>query len=249
MMFNVNTGKCTPQLILSVSIARVPDRCGGVSGRCAFPCYTVTSLTRVSRPARQHIAESHLITQHKHHKLWAVATLVLALGVAHAAINVRASHAEPAISSSSPQDGAVLATPPELLNLCFSEPVQTEGEDAWRFAVKPNGSSSLGLRIVFLPDGTCVDVFPGAPDPFPHGIWNFEWFVKATSDSSEGSGIVNFQVGELLPGQTPLPASESPSGGDDSTPPVALIALIITGVLIVLVGVTGFSLRLRRRKA
>jgi methionine-rich copper-binding protein CopC len=186
-----------------------------------------------------------MTVQNKHLKLWAVAALVLVLGLAHASVNLRASHAEPAISSSSPQDGAVLSTPPELLNLCFSEPVQTEAEDAWKFAVKPNGSTSLGLRIVFLPDGTCVDVFPGVPDPAPQGIWSFEWSVKAQSDSSDGSGIINFQVGELQPGQTPLPVPESASGGD-STPPVALIALIVAGALIVALGVAGFLLRRRK---
>lgn len=192
-------------------------------------------------------AERHMIIYRAQFTGWALAPPVLAAGFFAAAISAGPSYAEPGILSSSPQDGALLAAAPEVLTLCFSEPVQTEGEDTWQFAVKPNGSSSLGLRIVFLPDGTCVDVFPGLPDPVPQGIWNFEWSVKARSDSSEGVGVISFQVGDLQAGQTPLPASESANGGDDSSPPVALIALIIFGALIVVLGVAGFLLQ--RRKA
>jgi copper transport protein len=152
--------------------------------------------------------------------------------------------AEPEVTSATPADGALLAQAPEVLNLCFSEPVQTEGDGAWQFSVEPNGSTALGLRIVFATDGLCVDVFPGTPDPAPEGIWQFDWLVKAQSDSSEGSGSLLFQVGALQPGQTPLPLPDSPdAGGED--PPYALIGLIVVGVIIVILGVAGFFLRRR----
>jgi len=185
-----------------------------------------------------------MITHHKRVKLWAIASAVAGFVLAIAALETWTSYAEPGIATSSPQEGAVLAVPPEVLNLCFSEPVQTEGEDSWQFAVKPGGGTSLGLRIVFLPDGSCVDVFPGPATQ--QGIWEFEWSVTARSDSSKGSGTVSFQVGELAAGQTALPIPESAASGDDSDPPIVFIALMAAGVLIVLVGAAGFILRLRK---
>jgi methionine-rich copper-binding protein CopC len=167
-----------------------------------------------------------------------VALLTLAAAGPHPAF------AKPEVTSATPADGALLTQAPEVLNMCFSEPVQTEGDGAWQFSVSPNGTTPLGLRIVFATDGLCVDVFPGTPDPPPEGIWQFDWLVKAQSDSSEGSGTLTFQVGELQPGQTPLPLPEPPdTGGDD--PPFALIGLIVVGVIIVILGVAGFLLRRR----
>jgi methionine-rich copper-binding protein CopC len=164
------------------------------------------------------------------------ATLLIVLAIAPAAF------AEPEVIAATPADGAVLAEPPEVLNLCFSEPVQTEG-GAWQFTVSPNGSSALGLRITFADDGSCVDVIPGSPNPAPQGIWQFDWMVKAQSDSAEASGTLSFQVGALQPGQTPLPAPRASIESDDSSTSVVLILLIVLGVFIVLFGIFGFVLR------
>jgi methionine-rich copper-binding protein CopC len=154
--------------------------------------------------------------------------------------------AEPEVTASTPRDGEVLAQPPTVLNLCFSEPVKTEGDDAWTFVVRPEAGASLGLRIEFAEDATCANVYPGPSEL--RGIWAFDWTVHAQSDDSEGSGTILFQVGELGPGQTPLPAPETPDveEEDESVPP-ALVALVAVGVLILAVGVGGFLLR--RRKA
>lgn len=151
--------------------------------------------------------------------------------------------AEPEITSATPADGAVLPVAPEVLNLCFSEPVQTE--EGWQFTVSPNGTTDLGLRIVFTTDGSCVDIFPGAPDPAPEGVWQFDWAVTAQADSSEGSGSLSFQVGELQSGQTPVPTPKPPAVDNGDDPPFLLIGLGVVGVLIVIVGVAGFFLRRR----
>lgn len=176
-------------------------------------------------------------------KLLLTMVAVVAL-LALVAIRPGSAFAEPEVVSANPADGASLTEAPGVLNMCFSEPVQTEGDGAWQFSVSPNGNTALGLRIVFSTDGLCVDIFPGTPDPPPEGIWRFDWLVKAQSDSSEGSGSLMFQVGELQPGQTPLPVPDAPdAAGDD--PPFALIGLIVVGVTIVILGAAGFFLRRR----
>ena len=157
-----------------------------------------------------------------------------------------AAFAEPEVTAATPRDGEVLAQPPNVLNLCFSEPVKSEGEDAWSFVVSPGASASLGLRIEFAEDASCVNVYPGPSDL--QGIWKFDWTVHAQSDDSEGSGTILFQVGALGTGQTPLPSPETPDlDEDDDGPPLALIALAAAGAVILVAGVVGFLIR--RRKA
>jgi methionine-rich copper-binding protein CopC len=153
--------------------------------------------------------------------------------------------AEPQVSQATPQDGAVVDVLPESLNLCFSEAVKAEGQDAWRFAVKPPGGQPLGLRVVFAPDGGCVEVFPGAPSPPPEGIWQFDWLVSAQSDGSQASGTIHFQLGALQRGETPLPAPRV-SSDDGSDPPILLFVLIGVGALVGVIGVVGLLVRRRR---
>jgi hypothetical protein len=102
----------------------------------------------------------------------------------------------------------------------------------------------LGLRILFAADGACVDLIPGVPAGSSEGIWNVDWFVRARSDSSEKSGVVRFQVGDLQPGETALPERQVTSGGgDDDGAPVALIALAAAGAAIVVLSVAVFATR------
>jgi methionine-rich copper-binding protein CopC len=151
--------------------------------------------------------------------------------------------AEPELVEVTPQDGSVLDAAPELVKLCYSEAIKAE-EEAWKFSMRAPGNQSLGLRIVFGTDGTCVDVFPGAGEDPPQGIWSLDWQVQAQSDSSEESGVVRFQVGELQPGETPLPEprDRSEPAGDDDTP-TALVALAAVGVAIVVLAAIAFILR------
>lgn len=162
------------------------------------------------------------------------------------------AHAEPKITEASPQYGDVLETLPEFFRLCFSEPVKIEESTDWRFDVRTPEGRSLGLRIVFDTAGSCVDVYPGFPDPAPQGIWAFDWLVHAQADGSEGSGVINFQLGELQPGETPLEKpdtggstaiSRDNGGGGTST---ALIVAIAAGAAVILAAGAGFALNRRR---
>jgi methionine-rich copper-binding protein CopC len=158
------------------------------------------------------------------------------------------ARAEPELAQSTPPDGSVLAVPPEVVQLCFSEAVKDD-EENWDFDMRAGGAS-LGLRIVFTTDGSCVDIYPGAAPDQAEGIWSLDWLVRAQADLSEASGAVHFQVGALQPGETPLPEprdSPGPGGNDDS--PIALLALAVVGGTIVALAVIGFVVRRLRRRA
>ncbi len=162
------------------------------------------------------------------------------------------ARAEPRLTEAQPADGAVLQGVPEALHLCFTDAVKLNDPSDWKFSVKTPDGTPLGLRIVFQTDGRCVDVHPGTPTNPPNGIWNFSWLVHAQSDGSEGSGLIRFQLGELRPGETPLPATPVPrqstagDGSSDDTTTFLFIALAV-GTAIVLLGGSGFFLARRRR--
>ncbi len=142
-----------------------------------------------------------------------------------------------------PPDGAQLETPPQMVHLCFSQPVIFGDNTTFSFEyVLPDGRS-LGLRIVFQPGGQCVDVFPGFPDDYPAGEHTFRWQVTAAEGDEQGSGELQFRVTEggtpgpspsPPPAETPTAVTPSPAGGgpdtadagDDDGPDILLAALI-----------------------
>jgi hypothetical protein len=158
--------------------------------------------------------------------------------------------ADPELVESTPLDGSVLEAPPEAVRLCFSEPVQTEEGD-WAITMRAPGNQVPGLRIVFGDDGKCVDVFPGLVSEPSDGIWSLDWLVHAQSDESEKSGVVRLQVGELQPGDTPLPTPQQPrqtTESDDNGAPAALIILAAVGAGIVALAALAFVIRRRARR-
>lgn len=176
------------------------------------------------------------------------AALLLALVIVPA-IAPTPARAEPRSKEENPAYGDVLDTLPEFFHLCFSEPVKVEGSDNWKFDVVTPEGTSLGLRIVFTPAGDCVDVYPGAPDEPPQGIWTFDWMVRAQADDSEGTGVIKFQLGELQPGETPLDRGDAGDTGsldasDDGSSPILLVAIGV-GVALILVAGGGFALSRR----
>ncbi len=181
----------------------------------------------------------------------AAVALLLALAFA-AGVAPMPARAEPELAEQNPAYGDVLQELPESLHLCFSEPVKIDESNDWKFNVLTPEGRALGLRIVFEPSGDCVDVFPGAPEEPPQGIWTFDWLVHAQADNSEGSGVIKFQLGELQPGETPLDKPDSgdttePSRGDGGGSPTGLYVAIGAGAALILVAAGGFALSRRRR--
>ena len=180
-----------------------------------------------------------------------VGALLLALTLV-AELTPMSAWAEPKSTEEDPAYGDVLETLPEFLHLCFSEPVKVDESTDWAFNVVTPEGRALGLRIVFKPAGDCVDVYPGAPEEPPQGIWTFDWLVHAQADSAEGSGVIKFQLGELQPGETPLEKPESgdstdTAGGDDGGSSTALYVAVGAGAALILVAGGGFALSRRRR--
>jgi hypothetical protein len=132
--------------------------------------------------------------------------------------------------------------------MCFSEAINndditaTPGPGApelpWQFSLTMPDGIALGLRIVFEPDGSCVDVHPGLPEEPQDGIWTFDWLVRSRETSEAASGLVAFRVGE---GEAPEEPGSS-SGDDDDDISTSLIigagvglaaAVVVTGLLVV----------------
>jgi len=163
----------------------------------------------------------------------ALALLLLALAVA-LAFPASPAYAQIELTEADPPDGARLNAPPDVVHLCFSQPVIIEDNTAFDFGYQMPDGRNLGLRIVFQPDGDCVDVYPGLPDEYPAGEYTFEWQVTAAEGDEEGSGTLQFQVsagGTPVPPPSPTPTETPPAGtptqeDDDDGPDILLLALI-----------------------
>jgi methionine-rich copper-binding protein CopC len=171
----------------------------------------------------------------------ALALLMVALA---AALMFPASpaYAQIELTEADPADGAELEAPPDIVHLCFSEPVNIHDNTTFDFGYELPDGRRLGLRIVFQPDGECVDVHPGLPDEYPAGEYTLEWQVTAAEGDEEVSGTLRFQVtasdtgepplsptaeGTAPPGTaTPEDGEESGDGDDDDGPDILLLSLI-----------------------
>lgn len=168
----------------------------------------------------------------------ALPLILLALAAALAFL-ASPAYAQIELTKADPADGARLDAPPEVVHLCFSQPVDIQVVTSFRFRYLMPDNHALGLRIVFHSDGECVDVFPGLPDVRPAGEYTFEWRVTAAEGSEEGSGTLRFRVGGGGAAATPPPAlgetrppETPPAGGQeggaegDDGPDILLMALI-----------------------
>jgi methionine-rich copper-binding protein CopC len=142
-----------------------------------------------------------------------VLALLLFMLTAALAFTASPAYAQIELTEADPPDGAQLAGPPDLVHLCFSEPVIIVDNTAFRFRYLTPDDRSLGLRIEFQTDGECVDVFPGLQDMPPPGEYAFEWQVVAAEGGEEGSGVLRYQVsgtGAATPSTSPTPPTPSP---------------------------------------
>lgn len=165
---------------------------------------------------------------------------VLALPLAALAPPARA---QPEVTGIDPQDGAVLSEPPQVIRICFSEPVRHERPDDYRFSVLTPEKRGLGFRTVFNRDGTCADVYPGRPVGSTRGLWTFQWQVLLQATGKPASGSVSFTVTrEASPGQAPA----GPLATPQATGPDVLQMALLTTASILGAGVVGLLLYLVR---
>ena len=146
----------------------------------------------------------------------AVALALIAVALL-AYVSPRSVLAQPKPTEITPADGSILNGPPPVVHLCFSErPLHDQTDDFSFNALTPEGKR-LGLRIVFDPLTTCVDVhlgLQGLGDASPLGQWTFQWEVIGEESGEPASGEVLYQVEE---GGSPVP---SPSPAAVATPRV-----------------------------
>ena len=150
-----------------------------------------------------------------------LALLLLTLAMAPALL-ASPAYAQIQIVEADPPDGSELDEPPDVVHLCFSQPVKYRDSASFNFRYLMPDDRALGMRIVFGPGGECVDIFPGLPAVRPEGEYSLEWQVAAAEGDEEGSGTLHFMVGD-----TP----EAAGADDDDGPDILLLALItIAGV-------------------
>jgi methionine-rich copper-binding protein CopC len=148
-------------------------------------------------------------------------SLTLVALTAALALTASSAYAQVALTEVDPPDGARLDAPPDLIFLCFSQPVIVEDNTAFKFRfLRPNGSG-LGHRDRFQPDGECLDITVNVPDDYLPGTYILEWQVTAAQGDEVGSGALSYEVTQ---GGTPAP-SPSPSPVETIPPgtPVELI--------------------------
>ena len=133
--------------------------------------------------------------------------------------------AQPEPTEVTPRDGSVLADPPEVVLMCFSErPLHDETDDFLFNVLDPQGRR-MGLRIVFQPLSNCVAVYPGLPDEPSFGQWKLEWEIIGEESGEAASGIVRYEValgGSPAPAISPIvPEVRTPNAAEtpvDATP-------------------------------
>jgi len=174
--------------------------------------------------------------------------------------------AQPTLAELDPPDGAVLAGPPPVVHMCFSERAVHDNPDDFRFRVLMPEDKPLGLRIVFQPLTNCVDIHPGLPETPPMGEWKLEWQVTGEDSGETASGTVTYQVaegGSPVPSPSPrlqgtprtsgsvTPTDATPSSSsadDDGLATVWWILIIAGGIVAAVLGVVAVVLLLQRSR-
>jgi methionine-rich copper-binding protein CopC len=125
------------------------------------------------------------------------------------------AHAQVELAEVDPADGARLDAPPELIHLCFSQPVIIKDITAFQFNFSGPDGSVLAHRARFEPDGECLDIFVNVPDDYAAGKYTLEWQVTAAEGEEVSSGTVSYQVtqgGTPAPAPSPTPVETFPPG-------------------------------------
>lgn len=200
-------------------------------------------------------------------RLWAAAALLVGLSIGAHPLAATA-RAQPEITESDPREGELLSAPPEVIHVCFSEPVVITDRDAFSFRLTAPDGLGLGFRAEFLGRGECVDIHPGGAAGEVNGAWILDWQVASLATGQQSSGRLRFSVsggGSPTPplsssptaGAAPSPAltaAASPQGSgvaeSGGGPDILLIALIIAGAIAgsTLLGLVAYRLRSRLRR-
>jgi hypothetical protein len=172
---------------------------------------------------------------------------------------------EPEITYQWPTEGMVISEPPLALQLCFENPVDVRDlppldEGDFEFSLRRPDNITLGMRIVFQPDGYGVVIQPGTAEPVPpDGEWTWDFRVVDRESGDPLEETVVFRVDSTseepiiprdppaclpegatqAPTSVPVPSGEetatTPAGGDnggddDDDTDVLTLVLITAGI-------------------
>jgi methionine-rich copper-binding protein CopC len=204
--------------------------------------------------------------------LAAAAAVLVALALI-AYVSPHPAAAQPELTEALPADGSILDGPPPVIRLCFSEPPLHDETDQFDFNITTPAGPHLGLRIVFDPLSSCVDVhlgLQGLRDESPYGEWLFDWQVIGVDSGETASGQLVYQVveeggspvphpspvvpttpaasgTETLAGGTPTPAPAGSDDDDDGGLDTVWVVVIAVGVVAGVLAAGGAGLYLLRR--
>jgi hypothetical protein len=140
-----------------------------------------------------------------------VAAAIVTLAATPVAFGPAAANAdEPEITSLYPADGAVLAEPPVLLQMCVAAPINTKDlppidEGDYRMTiVRPDGSPA-GYTLNFQSDGYGLTIRPNS-EGAPEGEWTWTYRVVDAESGDELEGEVTF-VTSAADGEEPVEVS------------------------------------------
>lgn len=196
-------------------------------------------------------------------KLWTALLAALVATAMWLAGSSGWADAQPEATVILPEDGATISELPEIIHMCFSEPVVVLDNTTFNFKVAGGDATPLGLRIVFQRDGLGVDLYLGRHDGPPEGAWTFEWKVLGAATQEPASGKTTFEVaadGEPPPGKqercsdprtpspkTPEATSTPASNSDDASGPDVAVIILVAVVAVSLAAILGSVFSIVRR--
>ncbi len=125
----------------------------------------------------------------------------LALGIAASAITAGAltltsapALAQPQLASVDPPAGSRLANAPQVIRLCFTEPISVASTAHYRLTL--TDAQGLPLPIVIAPSGgnSCLEVRPQWPAQ-PRGTYSLFYQVRSAATGQVSTGTISLQVG------------------------------------------------------
>ncbi len=143
----------------------------------------------------------------------AALALLIALAWADSA-SIAFAHAN--YESSTPADGEVVAEPPLLVEVFFSQEVARGGGLPTMIVTNESGDQvDLGAT---LDDADRTRMFVDLPPELPEGRYTVIWHTLSDEDGEEAQGAFHFFIG-AGPGETPPPATPDPDDGTSTSAP------------------------------
>jgi methionine-rich copper-binding protein CopC len=152
-----------------------------------------------------------------HLKARFAAAAVLAVLLALGALGAPASAHYVTPTSASPDDGAVLAQPPEQVYLVFPEEVAEDASTLQVFDQQGLRQVDLGKGGVDLDDPKHAGLVVKLP-VLAQGVYLVKWKVQLVSDGDTSQGQYYFGVGNV---SVPTSAPAAAAGSDMAAPPQA----------------------------